>query len=239
MTHHVPDYARQPLATGTLVQQALASWLMANLSTEDMDWLLSRVSMLQRGQNSLDFLLAFSAVSRHIPKQFISFTEADARHADALVSGWQPWSDTLDQLARAYLLTYWPSLHQDTYQVAMRNLVSTAGGTELMAIAKALPLLPHAQAVLVPIATDLLRHNVLDVFKALALHNPFPSIHMPDAAFNQMVLKAAFNALDLNDIVGIRDRVNPQLVQMLTDYIAEREAAGRTVNPLWRELAGS
>lgn len=218
-------------------QELLRGWLSHGLSHESWQWVLSREQILAQAQNSLDYHLAFSAVPRHTGRDLWTIDLVERERADALIPGWQPWRDTADVLTRTYLLLLLPTLHQDTYQQLLQNMVSTAGSQELMAICRAMPVLPYAEEVVLPLATDALRHNVLDVFNAVALHNPFPALHFSDAAFNQMVLKAAFNGLNLSDIVQLDSRINGALVQMMQDYVAERQAAGRTVSEKWLSIA--
>jgi len=42
-------------------------------------------------------------------------------------------------------------------------------------------------------------------------------------------LKAMFNSIALERIVGLNARLNPELSRMARDYAAERTAAGRSV----------
>jgi hypothetical protein len=49
------------------------------------------------------------------------------------------------------------------------------------------------------------------------------------------VLKAVFVGSTISPIIGLDDRGNPSLAQMLLEYAHERWAAGRPVSPeLWR-----
>ncbi|MHC4925650.1 MAG: EboA domain-containing protein, partial [Planctomycetota bacterium] len=59
--------------------------------------------------------------------------------------------------------------------------------------------------------------------------NPVPSEVLDEAAWNQMVLKALFVEVPLAPITGLDERYNDDLAQMLTDFAAERSAAGRPV----------
>jgi hypothetical protein len=50
-----------------------------------------------------------------------------------------------------------------------------------------------------------------------------------------MVLKAFFTEKKVEEIVGLDERANPELANILSDYAHERWAAHRSVNPqLWR-----
>src|SRR5262249_46563610 len=79
------------------------------------------------------------------------------------------------------------------------------------------------------LAAQACRSSVQPVFEALACENPFPAAHLPDLAFQQMVLKALFTETSLARVVGLAARVTPELRRMAADYAAERRAAGRTV----------
>ncbi len=75
------------------------------------------------------------------------------------------------------------------------------------------------------------------VFEAIACHNPYPFDYFDQAAWNQMVVKAVFVGASIKNIVGITERANPDLRQMLRDLISERHAAGRSVPADVRDYA--
>lgn len=99
---------------------------------------------------------------------------------------------------------------------------------EQQSFLRALALWPEARAFL-PYAIDSCRTNIIPVFEALACENPYPAQHFPERHFNQMVLKAMFNSIALERIVGLPARLNAELSRMARDYGAERRAAGRSV----------
>jgi len=71
--------------------------------------------------------------------------------------------------------------------------------------------------------------------EALMYGNPYPSKHLDEGAWNQLVLKAFFTDKDVTRIVGLDKRMNASLANTLFDYVEERRAAGRTVNlQIWR-----
>lgn len=93
---------------------------------------------------------------------------------------------------------------------------------------RGLSLLP-SPAQYTALVIDACRTNILPVFEAVALGNPFPAEFLPERNFNQMVLKALFNGVPLARIHGLANRRNPELARMAGDYADERRAAGRTV----------
>lgn len=91
-------------------------------------------------------------------------------------------------------------------------------------------LLPQPERFLAAM-TDTCRTNILTLFEAVACENPYPAAYFPELHFNQMALKAMFNAVALARIVGLAERRNPELTRMSNDYAAERTAAGRSIPP--------
>ncbi len=99
---------------------------------------------------------------------------------------------------------------------------------ERQAVLRALPLLPDP-ARFVPLAVEACRTSIEPVFEAIACENPYPARHFPEPSFNQMVLKAVFVGVPVGRILGLADRLTPELRRMARDYASERRAAGRSV----------
>lgn len=108
---------------------------------------------------------------------------------------------------------------------------------EKQAIVRCLALLPRAERF-TRIALDVGRHNELDLFHALACHNPFPAQHYDELAWNKLYMKAAAFDLPLQDIVSASQRDNAELSRMALHYIEQQESAARTFPALlWPTIA--
>lgn len=105
---------------------------------------------------------------------------------------------------------------------------STGDNDEREALLSALTLLPDPSRF-VALAVEACRTNVRSVFVAISCGNSYPAEHFPEAAFNQMVLKALFLGVPVARIAGLDRRTNPELVRMVEAYRSERIAAGRDV----------
>ncbi|TGE22313.1 hypothetical protein E5K00_18895 [Hymenobacter aquaticus] len=214
---------------------ALCAWLtplvMAQLPAESVSWLQDTLSAQL---SERDFLAAFSRVPRLSGKAHLALTQAQALEAKALHAGFSPERWTLAQATRALLLARAPHHSSDDYGALLHRLSATADLGELVALYSGLPVLPYPETHL-SWATDGIRSTITDVFDAVALHNPYPHDFLPPEAWNQMVLKAVFNARPLYQIYGLDNRRNPTLARMLLDYAHERWAAGRSLTPeVWR-----
>ena len=211
----------------------LAGWLARQLSADAAAWLKNSAAQIQASGKDADLYLSVSLVTRKVGKADLTLTEVDLREAKAARPDWNPRDWSTDQAARVLLLL---ALEQDPPRLsrALDQLCNSADVSELIAFYRGLPLYPDPSRYLAR-ATEGLRTNIKGVFEAIALRNPYPSEQFPQAAWNQMVLKALFVGSALWPVVGLDRRANPELARMLCDYAHERWSAGRPVSPeLWR-----
>jgi hypothetical protein len=216
----------------TTPRQLLEQWLKARLAADARAWLETAAQALRDGSDR-DFYIAISLVSRKIGKSDLALAPAELVQAAAARPGWDPRDWSLDQAARIYLLLA-PDSDGPTFSRRLDQLCITADIAEQVAFYSGLPLYPdqprHALR-----AAEGVRTNMKAVFQAVAHRNPYPAEQLPEAPWNQMVLKALFIGLSLDPIVGLDRRSNPELARMLCDYAHERWSAGRPVSPeLWR-----
>ncbi|MDQ3332057.1 MAG: EboA domain-containing protein, partial [Planctomycetota bacterium] len=142
------------------------------------------------------------------------------------------WS--IDQAARSLLVLSFPAQDCTKYLETLDRLFTAGEVSELVALYQALPLFPHQEAHILR-SVEGLRTNIKPVFTAIAHRNPYPAEQFDEVQWNQMILKCLFIGVPLAPVVGLDERINPQLMRMLCDYAHERWAAGRTVSPeLWR-----
>lgn len=78
-----------------------------------------------------------------------------------------------------------------------------------------------------PIVRDALRTN--DTRLVAAALGPFAAAHLDQHAWRHGVLKCLFTGIPLRAVAGLDGRVDDELLRMVADYAAEREAAGRPV----------
>jgi hypothetical protein len=214
-------------------RELLARWLVRQLPPEAAAWLEKAAEQVRSSGKDADLYMAVSLVTRKVGKADLTLSDADLRDADASRPGWNPRAWSADQAARVLLIL---ALEADAARLArcLDQLCNTADVSELAAFYRGLPLYPD-QPRYVARATEGLRTNMKNVFEAIAHRNPYPSEQFPEAAWNQMVLKALFVGSPLWPIGGLDRRGNPELARMLCDYAHERWSAGRPVSPeLWR-----
>lgn len=138
-------------------------------------------------------------------------------------------SRTLLDAARTRLLLAALTRLPPAEQVALvEELHRTGAQSEQCSVLRALPLLPEPERF-ATLAISACRTNSLEVFRAIASDNEYPARHFPPLHFQQLVLKAIFLGVPVADIVGLRERVSPELRRMVSEYASERRAAGRPV----------
>lgn len=216
----------------------LSDILRRTASSEALSWLEGEIASLRRDFNRRRFYFAFSGVSRHFDKKARiavspeTFGAIQEEAPGLSVAGWDEF-----RLARVMLLLILAEQAPVDYRETLEAVLGSADLREQVAIFSAFPLLPEPE-FLVPLAREASRTNIVDVFDAIALDNPFPAAHFPEEAWNQLVLKALFISRPLYRMEGIDDRANATLAEALSNLAHERWAAGRPVSPeLWRSCA--
>lgn len=215
-------------------QNFLLELLSKKANPESVNWLKVEIAKLEQSQSLKDLGIAFGLVPRKLGREKLQTNAQINSEANNLRKGWNLENYSLTDAGRITLLLAFsnsPNFYPD-----LEKLFNTAEMSELVALYLALPLLPNPEK-LIERAKEGFRSNIAPVFRALALNNPFPADYLSDAAFNQMVLKAAFTAAPLNQISGLKERLNPQLQTMMQQYIAELTAAGREVRAELVEVA--
>ncbi len=203
------------------LRQALATQADTGLA-----WLDAATAGLADAAPDRTLFALFAAAPRQVGRD-----ELPEPHPTAPISlrGW-----TRDQAARLLLLLARP--RDAGFQPALDRLFAAADLAELVCLYQALPWLPSPERH-VARAAEGVRSNMLPVFEAIAIGNPYPERWFDDGSWNQMVLKALFVGAPLHGIEGLDRRANVSLARMLVDYARERRAAGRTVpGDLWRPV---
>ena len=195
-------------------------------SEKSVDYLRHQVDLYHQNPPVGSFYRVFTAMPRFVGKRPV---EVPADIGFALrrvrpgfsVEGW-----TMDRLARVWWLLQLPADDEPAYVNTVTQLFKAGELNELVALYSALPVLAFPDAWRFQ-ATEGIRNNIADVQSAIMLHNPYPADYFDEAAWNQMILKAFFTDKDVTQIIGLDERKNARLAQTLTDYAAERRAAGR------------
>lgn len=219
-------------------QSLIAATLRDQLAPGGWNWLSEKAALLRTGQRAADLTLTFAAIPRKTGKQPIQFSAAQLENIRSLRPGLELQDWPADKLSRVWALTLPDPSSKENYFASIELLFTGAEMNELVALYAALPLLawPHTW---VARCTEGIRSNIGTVLETIICHNPYPAEHLPDKAWNQLVLKAFFTEKSIHHITGIDKRNNRELAFTLVDYAHERRAAQRAVNPqLWRCVAG-
>jgi hypothetical protein len=216
------------------VRSVLKDRLSLILPPQEMNWLDARLSRFRDQQQASFFNLTFSMIPRFVGKgEVAQAPEEPAGLPPGMRIG--EWSSP--QLARTWWLLQLPVSDEQSYYNQIESLFSAAEMNEQVALYAALPLLAHGDRFALR-ASEGVRTSIGVVFDAIALDNPYPSVYMEEAPWNQLVLKAFFMDRPIHRIYGLDKRNNRSLAYILSDYAHERWAASRPVDPwLWKPVA--
>ena len=147
--------------------------------------------------------------------------------ADKTGKGYQRWPT--EKLARCTLATLAIANRKPTDAAFLLDDLFRKGDLhEQEAVLTTLNFFPD-RSEFMDIAFEALRSNVVPVFASICCDNDYPAARFSELNFNQMVLKALFLDIEVARIDGLKERLNPQLLQMISDYRDERTIANRSV----------
>ncbi len=207
------------------------------LPEQSLVWLNKTIDEVSEASGERSFHMAFSAISRYTGKDKLVLEQKDVARAESIRKGWNIKNWSIDQAGRALLILSLPYKDPDKLKKILDNATNSADVAESIALYSCLPLLPHPESHCQR-ASDGIRNNIISVFDAVALDNPFPADYFSENAWNHLVLKGVFNNRPLSRIINIDQRANAALAGMIFSLAHERWAAGRTVTPeLWRSVS--
>jgi len=211
----------------------LYGWLERQLPEGPFEWLKTSLGQIRAGGADSELYRVIGLAPVKLGKADLQIAQADLDLANEARPGWNPVGWSVDQAARVLGLLLVPGTDAE-FAARLAQLSGTADVGELLAFYRGLPLYP-GQSLHRERAAEGIRSNMKAVFESVAHRNPYPYEQFPQAAWNQMVLKAVFVESSLDPIIGLDERANPALMRMLCDYAHERWAAGRAVSrELWR-----
>ena len=208
------------------VRNQLQSALQVRTSGEAARWLLDARKEAETG--SRERLLAiYTEASMRLGRLPLAAPVGESSTAAPEGLALDRW--TLEDAARAvFLLARVDHATFEGFEADARACYEMGDAREQQSWLRAVALLPAPDRFLA-LVIDACRTNILPVFEAVACENPYPSRFFPERNFNQLVMKALFNGVRLDRIVGLAARANIELARMATDFAAERRAAGRPV----------
>jgi hypothetical protein len=174
-------------------------------------------------------LAALAGAGRRLGRSPVRLTDEEKALAEQAGLAPPPEGWGLDELGRgALILAAAGACSAAGRGDLARNAFYRGDSGEKQALLRVLAYFPDPDSFL-DVARDACRSSVQGVFEAIACENPYPAHHFPEAAFNQMVLKAVFTGVALARVCDLDRRLNPELLRMAEGYASERRAAGRSV----------
>lgn len=223
--------------TTTTIKELFTKIIERNVNQDACTWLHDKANQSVAANNNYQLNLTFTAIPRKTGKKEIVLEESDRSQINRLVPGFSIRHWPIDKLSRVWLLMQLEAGEKENYIRRIENLFLQAEMNEQVALYSSLPLLAYPEEWKLRCAEGV-RSNIGTVLEAIMYYNPYPAQYLNEPAWNQLVMKAFFTGKKVNHITGLQERANQNLANMLFDYVEERWAAHRAVNPqIWR-LAG-
>jgi len=215
-------------------QALISDWLQQRLSADQWAWLQERLTAITQSNSDKELYVALGMAPRKLGKSDLALNKTEIAKADALSSGWNPCDWSVDGAARVLTLLRLAEKNPEHFNSMLQSLCATADVSEAIVYYRAIDLFPGSDSF-EDLIGEGLRTNMRAVFEAIAHNNPYPRKHFDDHRWNHMILKALFVDSTLYPILGIDERANADLAEILCNYAHERWAANRPVTPeLWR-----
>lgn len=226
-----------PYPNAKNLREFIADFIKKQLALNSFSWLQERIILIAAQNDPIPLQICFAAISRKIEKKLVQINQEEYKQLSIFIPGLFIEGWTLHRLSRMYILLNLNENGKETYCMAIESLFINADMNERADIHAALPVLTYPEHW-VKFCEEGIRSNMGIVQEAIMYHNPYPAKYLPEAAWNQLVLKAFFTEKNIKLIAGIDERVNAPLAATLIDYAQERWAAKRPVNvQLWRLVA--
>lgn len=201
--------------------------------TGAMQWLNDRVKNAVEINSAANYFMTFSAIPRYFGKHIIELSADELQQAARIRQFWHPQGWSLTQLARSYLIIELTTQKPEHFIETLNKLFMNADIYELIDLYRALPVFAHPEKFLLH-ATNGIRSNMISVFEAIALNNPYPADYFNENAWNQLILKSLFLDSPIQQIIGLKRRANSTLAKALINTAHERFAANRSIKlELW------
>ncbi|STX29724.1 Uncharacterised protein [Legionella beliardensis] len=212
--------------TLTLLNHCLSN----QASSDVLSWLKNKQTQIFKEKSDSLYFMTFSAISSYFNKDILSLTKNELNQANAIRKHWHLGNWSVAQAARAYLVLSFARYRLEHFEETINKLFGAADLHELIALYQTLPLCPYPHRLLLH-ATNGIRSNMVSVFEAIALNNPYPEDFFDEIAWNQLVLKALFVDSPIRQVVGLKRRANPTLAKALINTVQERSSANRAIKP--------
>jgi hypothetical protein len=190
----------------------LSRALEARASSEGLAWL--REASANVAADATRIRTLFAMVGRKVGRETLD-PGADPQDV---------WAWSVDDAARVLLL----AAMGERAEAELAELYRFGDAAERRGLLRALPYLPIGDRGL-GFTDDAIRTN--DTRLIAAALGPYATEHLPDAAYDQAVLKCVFVGVPITGLDGVPERVTPDGARMLAAFVHERVAAGRDVPP--------
>ncbi len=206
------------------VPTVLVSLLRPRVDPLAFEWLQASVEEIAQPFDPRVFRAAWARVGRRLGTEPIRPTPEEIVTLQRVgvwpFSGWGA-----DECGRAAMLVQAMTVSEpEAHGPLLDQLYLRGTIRERQALLRSLAFLPEPERF-VEVAVQACRSHVVAVFEALAIANPYPVRHLAHPYFDQMVLKAISLRVGPERIVGLSERMSPELARARSNQRSSAAAA--------------
>jgi hypothetical protein len=216
----MPPFAPAETIDASPALLMLRGWLEHRLPAEALGWLDEELRRQRQTRDERRLMIALGVTGRRVGRAAIALSGAELAAAQMLRTRWRPGTWRTDETTRiALMLSTWQG-DVEAFARRIEGMCLSGEVSEQVACLKGFAIFP-APARLIACAREAVRSSIQPIFEAIACDNPYPADHFEAAAYNHMVVKCVFSGVSIQKIIGIEERRNDDLLQMLKDLVSE------------------
>lgn len=203
--------------------------LNENLSKGNYDWINTKLTEIKSKYSNAILFNSFSSSFKNIENKILIITELNQMKLKKINPNFDisHWNTLI--LARVIFLQHIDNQSFETFKNPFYMIFDSADAKEQEALYASFAYLPFQSELSHKFSLGI-STNISSVFDFLAFKNPYPFQCLSELSWNQLVIKAIFNDKNIKNIIGLNQRLNPELSRMAKDLKSERQAANRIIS---------
>src|SRR5690606_26093528 len=166
------------------------SIIQSSVDSETLAWLQEKADLANGDEPFSKFIIAFSIVSRKVPKVGVEVSDKDAAAINEVIPHFSISNWSLKKLCRVWLIMQIDASEQASYIRKIDELVCDADMNDLSNLCPALSVLGYLGHFEIQCAVGI-RSKIGYLMDAVIMDHPYPGDYLNEDDWNQLIQKAS------------------------------------------------